>query len=33
MAPGKPAGAAWRDIKWEFLESGIDMLDAVYLPM
>lgn len=31
-APPKPAGTHWQDIKWDFLEKGIETLDAVYLP-
>lgn len=32
LAPRHPRGAPWSEIKWEYLERGIDMLDAVYLP-
>ncbi|MDY6794133.1 MAG: hypothetical protein SWK76_02445 [Actinomycetota bacterium] len=32
LAPRHPAEGAWSDIKWDYLDKGIDMLDAVYLP-
>ncbi len=32
MAPRHPAGAAWSEMKWDYLEHGIEMLDAIYLP-
>lgn len=32
MAPSKPRGRSWDDIKWDYLDRGINMLDAMYLP-
>lgn len=32
MAPRHPQGASWSEMKWDYLERGIEMLDAVYVP-
>jgi len=32
MAPRHPGGAPWSEMKWDYLERGIEMLDAVYIP-
>lgn len=32
MAPRHPRGTSWAEIKWRYLDSAIDMLDALYLP-
>jgi phytoene desaturase len=32
MAPPSPVDNTWEDIKWQYLDIGIEMLDAVYLP-
>ncbi len=32
MAPRHPGDAPWSEIKWDYLERGIEMLDAVYIP-
>lgn len=32
MAPPRPVDNTWEDIKWRYLDIGIEMLDAVYLP-
>ncbi|MEW6554882.1 MAG: NAD(P)/FAD-dependent oxidoreductase [Actinomycetota bacterium] len=32
MAPRNPRGAPWDEMRWDFLEQAIGMLDAVYVP-
>lgn len=32
LAPRHPRGASWDEMKWEYLEKGIGMLDTLYLP-
>ncbi|RJP30732.1 MAG: NAD(P)/FAD-dependent oxidoreductase [Actinobacteria bacterium] len=32
MAPRHPQGVPWSEMKWDYLEQGINMLDAVYIP-
>lgn len=32
IAPRHPAGSSWQEIKWEYLDEAIDVLDAIYLP-
>lgn len=32
MAPPKLNGAGWQDIKWDYLDKGIDMLNQLYVP-
>ncbi len=32
VAPPRPAGGSWSEIKWDYLDKGIDMLDAVFMP-
>ena len=33
VAPRHPStGASWQDMKWDYLERGIDMVDQVFIP-
>lgn len=32
VAPSSPNGSDWQDIKWEYLDRGIDMVDALFVP-
>ena len=32
MAPRHPASAPWSEMKWDYLEQGIDMVNTMYVP-